>query len=158
DALALRGLFGAALREPVPATLSASIGGAAARAQSGGTVVELTRRTARPRPVGPWLAAASIACLVVGGLARFFGARQQGRQQVAQLQQQLAQMEQRGWREMAQLQEHLTQVQQQAQRDTVQLQQQVAQIQEQGDKRAAELGVQLDQAQQHLVDAQQQLA
>src|SRR5262245_37560439 len=47
DALALRGLFGAALREPVPAALSGAIGGAAARQQSGGAVVELPRR-ARP--------------------------------------------------------------------------------------------------------------
>src|SRR5215510_9857079 len=85
DALALRGLFGAALREPVPAGLSAAIGAAVARPQPGGTVVELPRRE-RPRPVGLWLAAASIACLVVGGLAGFFGAQQQSRQEMAELQ------------------------------------------------------------------------
>ena len=83
DALALRGLFGAVLREPVPAALSASIGGAAiARTPAGGTVVELPRR-ARPRPVGLWLAAASIACLAVGGLAGFFGGSYEARQEIA---------------------------------------------------------------------------
>jgi anti-sigma factor RsiW len=94
DALALRGLFGAVLREPVPAGLSAAIGAAKATpAATGGTVVDLPRRS-QPRRIAPWLAAAAIAGLVVGGLGGFFGERQQRRQEVAQLQQQLTQLQQ----------------------------------------------------------------
>jgi len=131
DALALRGLFGAALREPVPAALSASIGGAtSARPAAGSTVVELPRRQ-KPRPVGLWLAAASIACLVVGGLAGFFGAQQQGRQELAGLQQQLTQMQQQGQQDIAQLQQQLAQTQQQGQQDVAQLRQQLDQTQQQ---------------------------
>jgi anti-sigma factor RsiW len=89
DALALRGLLGAVLREPVPATLSAPLGGAAARAPAGGTVVELPRR-ASPRPVGAWLAAAAIAGLVVGGLGGFFGGELPLRQQLDETRHQLA--------------------------------------------------------------------
>jgi anti-sigma factor RsiW len=155
DALGLRGLFGAALREPVPTALTAAIGaGSVARTSAGGTVVELPRR-AQSRPVTRWLAAAAIAGLAVGGLAGFLGERQQGRQEIAQLQQQLTQTQQQGWREIAQIQEKLTQVQQQDQREITQLGLQVAQIQEQGEKREAELAVQLDQTQQQLAAAQQ---
>lgn len=83
DALALRGLFGAVLREPVPAALSAVIGAAkAAPTAAGGTVVELPQRP-QPRPMGLWLAAASIACLVVGGVAGFFGGEYQAQQEIA---------------------------------------------------------------------------
>jgi len=83
DALALRGLFGAVLREPVPANLSAPLGGAtAAPLQASGTVVELPGRS-RPRPLGLWLAAAAIACLAIGGLAGFFGGQYQARQEIA---------------------------------------------------------------------------
>jgi len=83
DALALRGLFGAVLREPVPASLGASLGGATATPlQASGTVVELPRRP-RPRALGLWLAAASIACLVIGGLAGFYGGQYQARQEIA---------------------------------------------------------------------------
>ena len=132
DALALRGLFGAALREPVPAALTASIGaGNVARASAGGTVVELPRR-AQPRPVARWLAAAAIAGLAVGGLGGFLGERQQGRQEIAQLQQQLVQTQQQGQQEMAQLQQQLAQTQQQGQQAMAQLQQQLAQMQQQG--------------------------
>src|SRR5262245_57603188 len=67
DALALRGLFGAVLREPVPATLSGAIGGAAAPTPGGSTVVNLPQQS-RSQKVGPWLAAAAVACLVIGGL------------------------------------------------------------------------------------------
>jgi anti-sigma factor RsiW len=73
DALALRGLFGAVLREPVPAGLGEPPGGAKTMpASAGGTVVELPRRS-RARAGGLWLAAASIAGLVIGGLGGFFG-------------------------------------------------------------------------------------
>jgi len=155
DALALRGLFGAALREPVPATLSASIGGAAvARPQPAGTVVELPRR-ARPRPVGLWLAAASIACLVVGGLAGFFGAQQQARQEMAGLQQQFAHAHQQNQQEIAGLQQQLAQAQQQGRQDMAQLQQQLTQAQQRADQEMVQLHVQLDQAQQQLAAAQQ---
>ena len=86
DRVALRGLFGAVLREPVPLRLGASIGGAAVvRAPTSGTVVELPRRS-RPRPLGLWLAAASIACLVIGGLAGFLGGQYQARQDIAAVQ------------------------------------------------------------------------
>jgi len=86
DLVALRGLFGAVLREPVPPTLGASIGGATVvRAPTSGTVVELPGRS-RPRPLGLWLAAASIACLVIGGLAGFFGGQYQARQEIAAIQ------------------------------------------------------------------------
>ena len=81
DALALRGLFGAVLREPVPPSLGAPLGGAtAAPLQASGTVIELPRR---PRQFGSWLAAASIACLVIGGLAGFYGGQYQARQEMA---------------------------------------------------------------------------
>ena len=81
DALALRGLFSAVLREPVPASLSASLGGAtAAPLQASGTVAELPRR---PRPLRLWLAAASSACLAIGGLAGFYGGQYQARQEIA---------------------------------------------------------------------------
>ncbi len=83
DLVALRGLFSAVLREPVPPRLGASIGGATVvRAPTSGTVVELPRRS-RPRPRGLWLAAASIACLAIGGLAGFFGGQYQARQEMA---------------------------------------------------------------------------
>jgi anti-sigma factor RsiW len=83
DALALRGLFGAVLREPVPEALSARIGApAGTRAAAGAAVVGLPQR-ARPRPMGPWLAAASIACLVLGGVAGFYGGDYQARQEIA---------------------------------------------------------------------------
>ncbi len=86
DRVALRGLFSAVLREPVPPSLGASLGAAAAvRAPTSGTVVELPGRS-RPRPLGWWLAAASIACLVVGGLAGFFGGQYQARQEMAAIQ------------------------------------------------------------------------
>jgi anti-sigma factor RsiW len=113
DALALRGLFGAALREPVPATLTAAVGAAKAPpAPAGGTVVELARR-AQPRPVARWLAAAAIAGLVIGGLGGFLGERQRGKQEITQLQQQLVQTQQQGRQEIAQLQQQLAQMQQQ---------------------------------------------
>jgi anti-sigma factor RsiW len=143
DALALRGLFGAALREPVPAALSVIGEPAVARPQAGGTVVELPRRP-QPRPVGLWLAAASIACLVVGGLAGFFGAQQQARQETAGLQQQLAQVQQQ-----------FAQAKEQGQQDVTQLQQQLAQVQQQGQQEVAQLRQQLDQTQQQLAAAQQ---
>jgi anti-sigma factor RsiW len=155
DALALRGLFGAVLREPVPAALGAPVGGSgAARAPTGGTVVELSRR-ARPRPVGLWLAAASIACLVVGGLGGFFGAQQQSRHEIAGLQRQLAQTEQRGEREIAQLQQQFAEARQQSEQEMAQLQQQLAQVQLQGQQQVVQLQVQLDQTQQKLAAAQQ---
>ena len=154
DALALRGLFGAALREPVPATLSAAIGGgAAARPQAGGTVVELPRRT-QPRPVGLWLAAASIACLVVGGLAGFFGAQQQARQEIAGLQQQFAQAQQRSQQDIGGLQQQLAQAQQQGQQQMAQLQQQQTKTQ-QVQEEMAQLQQQLVQATQQVAAAQQ---
>ena len=154
DALALRGLFSAVLREPVPAGLSAPLGSAKVAPAAPAAVVELPRR-ARPRPVGLWLAAASIACLVVGGLAGFYGAQQQDRQELAGLQQQLTQTQQRGQQDIAQLQQQLAQAQQQSQQDVAKLRQQVAQIQEQGQQQVAQLHVQLDQTQQQLAAAQQ---
>ena len=81
DALALRGLFSAVLREPVPESLGASPRGAtAAPLQASGTVIELPRR---PGPLGSWLVAASIACLAIGGLAGFYGGQYQARQEIA---------------------------------------------------------------------------
>src|SRR5262249_14753050 len=75
DALALRGLFGAVLREPVPAALGAAIGAAkAGSARASGAVVELLRRS-RPRTIGTLLAAAAIACLIIGGAGGFLGGR-----------------------------------------------------------------------------------
>ena len=155
DLLALRGLFGAVLREPVPVDLSAPLGRApAAAAVAGGTVVELPRR-AQPRLVARWLAAAAIAGLAVGGLGGFLGERQQGRQELAQLQQQFTQSQQQGQQQMAQLQQQLTQTQQQGQQDMAQLQQQLTQMQQQGQQELAQLHGQLDQAQQQLAAAQQ---
>jgi anti-sigma factor RsiW len=154
DALALRGLFGAALREPVPAVLTAAIGAASvARTPAGGTVVELPRR-AQPRPVARWLAAAAIAGLVVGGVGGFLGERQQGRQEIAQLQQQLVQTQQQGRQEMVQLQQQLAQTQQQGQQEMAQLQQQLAQIQQQGQQEIVQLHAQLEQTQQQLASVQ----
>jgi anti-sigma factor RsiW len=152
DVLALRGLFGAALREPVPAALTAAIGAGrvAPTSAGGGTVVELPRK-ARPRPVARWLAAAAIAGLVVGGVGGFLGERQQGRQEIAQLQQQLVQTQQQDQQQMAQLQ----QTQQQGQQQMAQLQLQLAQMQQQGQQEIAQLHGQLDQTQQQLAAAQQ---
>ena len=155
DLVALRGLFSAALREPVPATLSAPLGRAAASSvQASGAVVELPRR-AQPRPVARWLAAAAIAGLVVGGAGGFLGERQQDRQEIAQLQQQLVQTQQQGQQQMAQLQQQLAETRQQGQQQMAQLQQQVTQMQQQGQQETAQLHVQLDQAQQLLAAAQQ---
>jgi len=155
DVLVLRGLFGAALREPVPTALTAAIGaGSVARTSAGGTVVELPRR-AQPRPVARWLAAAAVAGLVVGGLGGFLGERQQGRQETAQLQQQLVQTQQQGQQETAQLQQQLAQTQQQGQQETAQLQQQLAQTQQQGQQEMAQLQQQLAQTQQQ---GQQEMA
>jgi len=84
DRVALRGLFSAVLREPVPPNLGASIGGATVvRAPTSGAVVELPRRS---RPLGLRLAAASIACLAIGGLAGFLGGQYQARQEMAAVQ------------------------------------------------------------------------
>jgi anti-sigma factor RsiW len=162
DVLALRGLFGAALREPVPAALTAAIGaGSVARTSAAGTVVDLPRR-AQPRPVARWLAAAAIAGLAVGGLGGFLGERQQGRQEIAQLQQQFVQTQQQDQQETAQLQQQLVQTQQQGQRETAQLQQQLVQTRQQGQHETAQLQQQLaetqQQAQQEIVQHQQQLA
>jgi len=156
DALALRGLFGAVLREPVPGGLSTPLGAArAATTGPGGTVVELPRRAVRPRPVGLWLAAAAIIGLVVGGLGGFLGERQQARQDVAQLQQQLDQTQQQNRQDVAQLQQQLTQTQQQSRQDMAQLQQQLTQAQQQGQQQIAELQQQLDQTKQQAIAAAQ---
>jgi anti-sigma factor RsiW len=155
DALALRGLFTSVLREPVPAGLSAPLGGArAAPVAPGAAVVELPRK-ARPRPVARWLAAAAIAGLAIGGLGGFLGEQRQGRQEIAQLEQQFSQTQQQGQQAMAQLQQQLAQAQQQGQKDMAQLQQQIAQLQHQGQQDVAQLHAQLDQAQQQLAAAQQ---
>src|SRR5262249_30064480 len=61
DALALRGLFGAVLREPVPAALGAAIG--AARAGSPPASGTMMFRRSRSRAIGTLLTAAAIACL-----------------------------------------------------------------------------------------------
>jgi anti-sigma factor RsiW len=139
DSLALRGLLSAVLRDPVPKQLADAIGpraGTETRPAESATVAPFPTR-ARPRPMAPWIALAAAICLIVGGLGGFFGAQQQGRQEIAQLQQQLGQTQQRGQQEIAQLQQKLTQAQQQGHQDMAQLQQQ------------------LDQAQQHLAAAQQ---
>jgi anti-sigma factor RsiW len=157
DSLALRGLLSAVLREPPPKHLVDAItpkAGTEARPTESAAVSPFPTR-ARPRPAGLWLAAASIAGLVVGGLAGFFWAQQQGRLEMAMLEQQLAQSQQRGQQEIAQLQQQLAHVQQQGQQDMAQLQQQLAEVRQQYQQEVTQLAVQLDQAQQHLATAQQ---
>src|SRR5262249_46320661 len=84
DALVLRGLFGAVLREPVPAALSAAIGAAkAGPARTRGR--ELLQRSRR-RAIGTLLAAAAMACLIIGGVGGFLGGRYEARREGAAVQ------------------------------------------------------------------------
>jgi anti-sigma factor RsiW len=72
----------------VPPARAAAVGGEAATPVSApGATVHHLPRAARPRPVRLWLAAASIACLIVGGLGGFFAGQYQTQQRMAAAQQ-----------------------------------------------------------------------
>jgi anti-sigma factor RsiW len=155
DSFALRGLLSAVLREPPPKHLVDAIAPKVEAPPAESATVAPFPTRARPRPMAPWVAMAAAICLIVGGLGGFFGAQQQGRQEIAQLQQQLGQAQQRGQQEIAQLQQDLAQAQQQGQQDMAQLQQELAEVRQQYQQEVAQLAAQLDQAQQHLAAAQQ---